>query len=261
MLTDTNTQIAFDTVGDGAPALLFLPGWCGDRTVFNEVVPRTGRHRLSVCMDWRSHGTSAPAEGDFGLEELVEDCLSVIDEAGIDQIVPAPAAHAGWVGIELRRRLGPERVPGIVLLDWMVLGAPQPFQPVLQTMQNPDAREGAIDRLTGMWTEGVSSAAVRQYVASMRAYDGEMWSRAAREISASFAHHPAPLEALAELETPTLHLYTQPRDEGFLAAQQQYAADHPWFQVQRLPGASHFPQLECPEETAAAIEAFLWTLS
>ena len=261
MLTDTTTRISFDAVGDGGPALLCLPGWCGDRSVFREVLPRSGRHRLAVSLDWRGHGASAPADGDFGLEELVEDCLSVIDEVGIDRVVPTSAAHAGWVGIELRRRLGTGRVPGIVLLDWMVLGAPPQFTPALQAMQDPRTRKSAVDTLTSMWTDGVSLPTVHDYVASMREYPGEMWSRAAREISGSFRAHPVPLEVLAQLDTPTLHLYAQPRDERFLTAQQQYAMEHPWFQVRRLPGESHFPQLECPAEIAAEIEHFVSGLS
>jgi pimeloyl-ACP methyl ester carboxylesterase len=56
---------------------------------------------------------------------------------------------------------------------------------------------------------------------------------------------------------PTRHLYAQPEDAGYLAAQQAFAADHSWFEVQRLAARSHFPMFEIPELVSAAIEAFL----
>ena len=257
MLTDTATKVAFDSLGDGGPAVLFLPGWCGDRTVFADVLPLVGRHRQSVSLDWRGHGGSGSPTQDFGLAELVEDAISVIDESGAERVVPAAAAHAGWAAIELRRRLGPERVPGMVLLDWMVLGAPPQFGPALEAMRDPSRRGAAVTGLTAMWLQGVDSPAVHRYVDDMRASAPEMWSRAAREISASFAEQPTPLAALAELGTPTLHVFAQPHDQAFLEAQQSYAAEHPWFAVRRVEGASHFPTLENAEESAAEIERFV----
>ena len=43
--------------------------------------------------------------------------------SGADRIVPVALAHAGWVAIELRRRLG-KKIPAIVLVDWIVLDLP-----------------------------------------------------------------------------------------------------------------------------------------
>jgi pimeloyl-ACP methyl ester carboxylesterase len=86
-----------------------------------------------------------------------------------------------------------------------------------------------------------------------------MWSRAGREIARSFAAEPVPLAAVAALAEPcpTLHVYAQPRDEGYLAAQEGFAAEHGWFHVHRLDAASHFPCLEIPDAVAAAIDEFV----
>lgn len=40
-----------DDVGKLEPALLFLPGWCANRTVFEDLVAQSGRHR-----PWHSIG-------------------------------------------------------------------------------------------------------------------------------------------------------------------------------------------------------------
>ena len=53
--------------------------------------------------------------------------------------MPVALSHAGWVAVELRRRLGARRVPGIVLLDWMVLGTPSGFDGALAGLQDDTA--------------------------------------------------------------------------------------------------------------------------
>lgn len=238
------------------PSLLLLTGWCDDRAQFDPMLAETGRERRTVSMDWRDHGTSAAAEGDFGTDDLVEDALGVIEETGLARVVPVAVSHAGWVAIELRRRLGP-RVPALVLVDWMVLGPPPGFDEALAALQDPGTWEGVRDQLFARWTEDVDHPEVLASVARMRRHGREQWARAGREIEASFATYDAPLSALDPLGCPVLHLYAQPDDPEFLAAQHRFADDHAWFEVQRLGARSHFPMLEVPTEMAGAIEDFV----
>jgi pimeloyl-ACP methyl ester carboxylesterase len=262
MRTTTLPRISFDDVGDGEPALLLLPGWCGPRTLFRRSLPELARSRRVVAIDWRGHGGSEPAAEDFGYAQLLDDVLRVLDGAGIDRFIPVGVSHAGWAAIDLRRKLGPLRVPGIVLVDWMVLGAPPGFGEALAGLQHPERWLDVRNRLFEMWTPSVDVPAVREYLAEMAATDGSMWARAGREIAARFAADPVPL-AILERETapcPTLHVYAQPAAPEVLAVQQAYAAAHPWFSVERMPASSHFPMLEVPLEVSGRIEAFAASL-
>jgi pimeloyl-ACP methyl ester carboxylesterase len=54
-----------------------------------------------------------------------------------------------------------------------------------------------------------------------------------------------------------LHLYGQPPDPGYLAAQEAFAAQHPWFQVRRLEVHSHLPTIEAPDKVAETIESLV----
>jgi pimeloyl-ACP methyl ester carboxylesterase len=209
-----------------------------------------------LAVDWRSHGGSGAAAGEFGGAELVEDALAVISASGAERVIPVAMAHAGWVAIELRKRLGASRVPGVVLVDWMVLGTPPPFAAGLKALQDQAQWLTMRDRLSSMWTEGVSSSAVHGYVTKMGEYGFDMWSRAGRDIEKAFARQPVPLDALAALACPTLHVYAQPADPAFLAAQEDFARSHSWFSVHRVGASSHFPTIEVPAEVAAALTEF-----
>jgi pimeloyl-ACP methyl ester carboxylesterase len=254
MKTTTGMGIAFDDVGDREPAWLALPGWCATRAAFRPLYPYLERRVLAV--DWRGHGGSDAATADFGAAELVEDAMAVISASGARRVIPLATAHAGWVAIELRKRLGAERVPAIVLVDWMVLGAPPPFVGGLRALQDAQQWQAVRDRLFAMWTQGVSSPEVHQFVRSMGELGFDMWSRAGREIEKAFAAQPVPLAALDALACPTLHVYAQPADPGFLAAQEEFARSHSWFSVRRVTAHSHFPTIEAPGDVAAALSDF-----
>lgn len=252
-------QIRYEDQGRGEPALLFMPGWCGSRAVFDKLEAQCARYRRALTLDWRGHGQSEVPGSDFGADALLEDALSVIDASGAKQVVPVALAHAGWVAIELRRKLG-ARVPKLVVLDWIILDAPPPFIGALQSLQDPAQWEQTREQLFSMWLHGLEIPELTRYVRTdMGGYGFEMWSRAGREIARSYAKAGNPLQALARLDPPppVLHLYAQPEDPGYLAAQSAFGAANPWFQVARLPARSHFPLLEVPDEIAAAIEQFV----
>ncbi len=197
-LTGGDISIAYDDRGSGEPALLFMPGWCAGQSTFDDLVGMTNGRR-TLAMDWRGHGGSAAAPGDFGTPELVEDALAVIDASGAETIVPVAAAHAGWVAIELRRRLG-ERIPKVVLIDWIVTEAPPAFLAGCRAMTDPAQAFAVRDQLFATWTSGVDHSGVHRFVRDdMGDYPEEMWARAGREIGAAYGREGSPLQALAAL--------------------------------------------------------------
>lgn len=263
--TTSDATRGVDDAGTGEPALLCVPGWCGDRTVFDGLAARTAAHRRTLWVDLPEHGTRPRTGADFGTADIVTDLAALLDERGVERVVPVALSHAGWAAIELRRRLGPARVPAIVLVDWMVLGPPPGFLDALAGLQDPAGWAEVRSGLFGMWTSGLDIPALHDYVAGMGTYDAPYWQRAGREISAAFAAEGTPLAALERLAgsgqpCPTLHVYAQPADDAVLAAQRDHAAEHPWFRVHRLPAQSHFPMFEVPDEMATVIDDFAGTL-
>ncbi|MBL7502138.1 alpha/beta hydrolase [Frankia sp. CNm7] len=249
-----------DDVGPGGPALLYLTGFGANRSVWRATARMTAGWRRSVTMDWRRHGTNPPGPHDYTLADLADDALGVLDALGIDRFVPVASAHSGWVALELARRF-PRRVPAVILVGWMPLGAPEPFLAGLDAMRDPERWQGAVAGLTGGWVRGHEHVpGLVDTVEGMRAQGFDMWSRAAELISEAFHRHRGPLAAFGRLENPVpvLHQYAAPTDSGFLSAQLATALHTPWFEVHRLDHArSHFPMLEAPEEIAARAESFL----
>lgn len=251
-------RLGYDDVGRGEPVLLFLHGWANDRTVFTPVVERLAARTRCLALDWRGHGESSAGAGDFTGEDLVDDARALLDHVGAARVVVVSSSHAGFPALELRRRLG-ERVAGLCLVDWIIGDPPPPFVATLAAIQDADALPQARERLFALWRAGLDLPDLERQLAQMARHDAAMWARAGREISAAYAREGTPLQALARLDppVPAVHLYGQPEDPGYLAMQRDYAAAHPWFSVERLPGRTHFPTLEIPDAVAAAIGRFL----
>lgn len=252
-------KLAYDDRGSGEPTLLFMPGWCAGRTAFDDIAARMATRRRTLAMDWRGHGGSASVPRDFGTPELVDDAIAVIEASGAKSIVPVATAHAGWVAIELRRRLG-ARIPRIVLVDWIVTDPPAPFLAALAAMRDPSQAFAVRDQLFAMWTEGVDHAGVLSFVHDdMGTYSAEMWARAAREIGGAYEREGSPLRALVALKPPipVLHIYAQPEESSFLEAQRAFAIANPWFRVHKLNARSHFPTIEVPDQMEDPIEEFV----
>jgi len=252
-------RISYDDRGEGAPVLLFLPGWCVSRKVFADLPRLAAARRRVLALDWRGHGDSQAAPAPFGGEELVEDAIAVIEASGARSVVPVALSHAGWIAIELRRRLG-DRIAKLVLIDWLVQEAPPPFLRVPEASQSPDRWSSARDLLFSIWLRGIDDDELKCFIPSdMGAYGFDMWACAGRAIEAAYRRWGSPLAALADVEAklPVLHLYAQPDEPGYLAAQKSFAASHPWYSVVKLAARSHFPMFEVPQEMSAEIERFI----
>jgi pimeloyl-ACP methyl ester carboxylesterase len=250
-------RIDYDDWGSGEPALLFLTGWCSSRERWAKVAARTSERRRVVAFDWRGHGRSDSPPDDFGVDELVEDALAVIDASGAEFVVPCAASHSGWVALELRRRLG-DRVPKLVHADWMLAVPSERYLEVIHQLDSPEW-EIARDTLFHIWAAGVDTPDVRDVIGVMNRHGEEMWRRSGREIGGSYEREGCPLDAFDRLDpaVPVLHAYGQPHDPEYLELQQRYAAERDWFSVLKLDAVTHFAMLEEAPKLAEAVESFV----
>jgi pimeloyl-ACP methyl ester carboxylesterase len=253
-------RIVYDDEGPRADdAVVFLGGWCiSGRSFFASLATRlAARHRV-IRLDWRGHGDSGRPSTDFGHDELADDAVAVIEASGVRRVVLVSQAHGGWPAIRLCRRLG-NRVDKIVFLSWHVLDPPPQFITVFRMLQDPERWQQGLDDLLAGWLGGASEDLAEWVRRETGSYGFDMWSRAARAVTADYSRYGNPLHAAAELDQKPdmLHLFSQPRAAEFLAGQQKFSAANPWFSVNRLDGATHFPALEIPDATEAEIENFL----
>jgi len=256
-------RIYYDDTGEGEPVLLCLPGWCNTHAIFAPLAERLSADHRVLAIDWRGHGNSQASDRDFGFPEMARDAVAVMQDSGAHSVIPIAQGQAPWAAVELHRLLG-ERVPKIVISSWPVIspsGNPlaSRFLNAIRALQYYERwREGAEQLLT-MWLNGAPAFVETQIREQMLRQGFEMWSRGGREILAMYTLEGEPLRVLSNFSPPVsvLHVYCQPRAPEFLAVQESFAREHPWYSVHRLEGVSQFPTVEVPDETAAVIREFL----
>lgn len=267
MKTTTSDGIVIDylAVGpkEGAKAVLLLTtAWCMSRNGWADLPERLAERGYRVLApDFRGHGASQRDIPDHGAEGLYADAVAVLEAEGVERFVPVTMSHSGWIGILLRERLGAARVPKIVHTDWIVLPPPPEYMGLVDGLADPNGWEQARDILFHIWLEGVENEAVTRFVRDeMGGYGADIWTRSGRVIGSCLRGGGSALEALAKLDppAPTLHVYAQPKDPGYKAAQEQFGQANPWYRIHFLESAlSHFPTFEVSGEMAESIDAFV----
>jgi hypothetical protein len=121
----------------------------------------------------------------FGINELADDALAVLEASGATSVIPVASAHSGWVALELHRRLG-HRIEGIVSLEWFVLGLPRQLREALAGMQSPDRWRQVVEGMHQRWLNGVENPDLERFLRVGMSTGFSMWSRAGREITAAF---------------------------------------------------------------------------
>ncbi|MUG99426.1 alpha/beta fold hydrolase [Scytonema sp. UIC 10036] len=259
-------KLAFDDIGTGEPTLLLLPGWCSDRGILASLAERLSEKQRVINVDLLGHNESDQPMEDFASEDIIREALKLVDSLGINELVTVSIAHAGWIAVELRRRLV-HRISKMVFLEWIIIEPPQIFFEILEKMQKPDEWQDARDELFAAWSLGDANLA-KPFYEFMSNYNFNMWSRAGREISKSYKEFGSALSILQRLNPPpnllslyspaqATNLYAQDDDSSYFDTQQRFARNHSWFHFRRLGSKSHLPSVEVTQEVAEVIENFI----
>jgi pimeloyl-ACP methyl ester carboxylesterase len=110
--------IQYEVRGKGAPALVFVHGWCCDRSYWSAQLPYFARDHLVVAIDLAGHGESGLDRKEWTMGSFGEDIVAVVRKLGLDQVVLIGHSMGGPAVIEAARRL-PGGVMGLVVADFL----------------------------------------------------------------------------------------------------------------------------------------------
>jgi pimeloyl-ACP methyl ester carboxylesterase len=243
-------RLYYERAGSGEPELLFVPGWCCDRTAFAPQFEHFARTHAVTALDLRGCGESDRPELGYGIPDLTDDVARFCAEVGIRKPVVVGHSLGGMIGIELAAR-HPSVPRALVLVD------PGPIDPLPETTKRFQAFAEA---LAGPGGEDVR----RMYVADMGARDEEL----AGWIADMMCSVPLPIASAVIDGVNTWNgvgafcLGTVPvlllrSSLGTAPDAARLLALKPDLHVGVTVGAGHFHQLEVPDQVNAMIERFL----
>jgi len=249
-------RLAYDVRGpDGGRLVVAVPGMGDTRRTFRFLAPLLveAGYRV-VTMDVRGHGESNVDWPDYAQQSVGDDILALVDHLGGPATLIGNSSGAGAVAFAAAA--APERVTSLVLIS--TFASPPRLNPFLRAAQGlvlrspllwsfyfrslfatvrPDDHDTYVRDLRRML--GGRMAAVRGLVAP-----GESWTGVAGDIR-------CPVLVIQGSKDPD---FPDPAAEARAARSLLTGADPVVIRI--LDGAGHYPQVEYPDETLAAIREF-----
>ena len=250
-LSVAGLRLAYDATGAGDPPMIFIHGWCCDRSYFAPQFEHFASGHAVVAMDLRGHGESgrpAARPGGYAMDVMADDVLSVAGAAGCDRPVLVGHSLGALIGLSCAARAGAIRA--LVMVD----PAPITNEKAKRFFRESVAAVAADDN--GSWRTTFVEGMFLPTDAARRAAIIEQMTRTPPAISAEVMRVMGEFDgagALAQATVPVLSIGS--------AVPSNASADLrrlcPAITVGQTVGSGHFNQLEVPDQVNAMIERFL----
>lgn len=115
MKTVQNLAVYTDGIPEN-PAILFIHGFPFDFHLWDKQVEVLREQFYCIRYDLRGLGKSEPGNGQYTMEQCVDDLLAVLDSENIQQAVVCGLSMGGYIAFRAIER-NPERFKGLIVLD------------------------------------------------------------------------------------------------------------------------------------------------
>jgi pimeloyl-ACP methyl ester carboxylesterase len=250
-VTVAGVRLVYDTAGAGDPPLIFVHGWCCDRTYFAPQFEHFAAGHAVAALDLRGHGESGrpqPAPGSYDIDVLAGDVLAVAGAAGFRQPVLVGHSLGALIGLVCAAR------PGAIRALLMVDPAPITNERAKKFFRESVAAVAADD--DGSWREQFAGGMFLPTDVVRRDAIIEQMQRTPPAISAVVMRAMGEFDgggALGGATVPVLSIGSA----GPSNASADLRHRCPSITIGQTVGAGHFLQLEVPGQVNAMIERFL----
>lgn len=250
--------IAYDVRGSGNTALIFIHGWCSNRTFWREQLDEMAKYYRVVAIDLPGHGTSGRTREKWSLTSFASDVTTVVKTLDLERVVLIGHSMGGHVSFEAARLL-PERVIGVVGVD--TLGDVEEEEDQPEMMERvfaafEDDFEGTMRAfMPRLFSSNTAPKIVRWAADNSVNADHVMALTIMRELS-----DVDEKQLLSSVDVPVRCIYAAPTDpsesRSFVETNGKYAD----FDAVFVDGVGHFLHIENPEMVNRHLLTFLTSL-
>jgi pimeloyl-ACP methyl ester carboxylesterase len=114
--TDDGLALVYEVRGKGDTALIFLHGWCGDRSYWKNQVGEFANDYRVVAVDQAGHGESGKNRTNWTVASLAADVEALAKALGLKRVILVGHSMGGPVALLAARRM-PDRVVAVIGVD------------------------------------------------------------------------------------------------------------------------------------------------
>ncbi len=240
VLSADNIAISYDIQGTGKPALVFVHGWCCDKSYWKYQVPHFAKRHKVITIDLAGHGESGLGREKWTIEAFGKDVAAVVEKLGLEKVILVGHSMGGAVIIEATRQI-PKRIIGLVGVDTFQNFETEYTQEQIDEFLGPfkiSFAESTKKFVRGMFPANADSELVEWIASDMSSARPEVGIGALVE----YLHYDFK-EALKDARKPIYCINSDMRPIN-IEAGRRYALS---FKVKVMPGVGHFVMMEDPE--------------
>lgn len=248
-------------IGSGPPVVL-LHGFASSLEVWNRVVPDLAHRHRVVAVDLKGFGWSDRPEGDYSPGAQAQLVWALLAKRGIERA--ALVGHSWGASVALAMALSaPERTSRLVLYDAWVYEAQLSF--LFRWWRAAGIGEALFRFYDHSWLDSQVALGFHdpghvtpRFVYAAKRRMDRPGARAAALATLRGMHFAMQQTRYSTLRIPALVMWGQKDSISGAAFGQQLAADLGG-ELVVFPRCGHFPMIEAPEASNAALRSFLGT--
>ncbi|MGK2905343.1 MAG: alpha/beta fold hydrolase [Desulfuromonadales bacterium] len=244
-LSFDSERIAYDVVGKGKTALIFIHGWSCDGRYWQKQIPVFAREYQVITVDLAGHGHSSLDRSEFSMLSFANDVKAIIEKENIDRAILIGHSMGGGVIAEAAS-LMPGKVVGIVGVDTLQNVAERTPQSVIDEVTKPfetDFKSAAQNFVSPMFPEGSNQQLVNWVKEDMSSAPKEIALNAFRNYMGQYVTGEAAL-VFKNITVPVVSINAR----LWPTAPEENRKHIKNYQLLYIEGTGHFPMLEKPEE-------------
>ena len=256
-ISSDGVEIRYEIHGTGEPTLVFVHGWCCDKSYWKEQIPYFSQSYRMVIIDLAGHGESGLNRIDWTMELFGEDVACVVNQLGNAKIVLIGHSMGGPVILEAAVRTRPN-VIGIVGVD-----ANFEYSEDTRTQEEKDKFQAEYDQFFANFNQNT----FKKYLAEnmfipvsdpglVEEITQKMASRPPHIVegaSRNLVNYHSTLTRFTELQLP-IRVINSFKNPIAKEAGKRYVSS---FEVQLMENVGHFVMIEDPEKFNQILDKFI----
>ncbi len=245
--SDDGLTISYEVLGSGEPALVFVHGWCCDRSYWKDQVSHFSKDHTVVAIDLGGHGKSGLERENWSIEAFGADVAAVVRALDLKNVILIGHSMGGPVAA-LASPLLQGRVTGIIGVDtFKNLGtkfAEEQINYFLQQFRS-DFKSFTRNFVGSMFPAGADTTLVKSVADDMASAPPEVGIGAMESMLRLDAR-----KAFGAVTVPVAAVNTDRPPTDVEAGKQLFKS----FEVKVMTGYGHFLMLEYPAAFNALLE-------
>lgn len=240
-ISKDGVAVSYSVYGKGDTALVFIPGWSCNSSVWKNQVPYFSKKYRVVTLDLAGHGKSGKERTVYTMESFGQDVASVVKKINSKKVILIGHSMGGYVIIETAKII-PDNVIALVGIDTLqnfeLSYTPQQVEEFVKPFK-ADFKKTADSFVRGMFVKGTDPKLVNEIVTMMSNASPAVGVSAMENMfSTSYVTNPP------NIKTPVwcLNADLWPTNAEI---NRKYLTE---FNLRLMPGLGHFIMLEKPDE-------------